>query len=778
MLKRPFCGMAAGLILGIVIAANPFMRWLLAAVLLLGLCAIIWQRKKQMLFYLLAVFCFLCLGWGRYRQEDKLLTGYLPYIEDGSQLYVKGKLDWKEYKNEQYLYYLSSCQIGQNLTSPVSRGNSNQIIVCFDSDVYSIGEILFINGTVKKWNTASNEGNFDEKSFYEAKKIDFKIRKPEVLAVSGKKNVLKEELYQLRERLKEVYLATMSERDSGIMTTMLLGDKSLLEEEVKAVYQKAGIFHLMAISGTHLSVIGMTLYRLLRRIGMGFWSAGTVTAQLMGAYGVMVGMGTSVYRAEFMFCMFLLAQAVGRSYDSLNSLGLAALIILFFSPKQLFYAGFQFSFAAVAGIVWAGNLFSTNETKRAVLPKIWSGIVIQLVTIPIAAWYYYEVPVYAVLVNLLVMPFMGMILLFGIIGVITGIFWIGAAKLLLFPCHLILSGYEQICSAAMRLPYATVITGQPKIWKLLIYYGLLTAIIYWFRKKQKLWEDAEIKVYIPKQFAKAAMTGFVLLCFLFWPMRHSFELDVLDVGQGDGSFLCTESGTTIFIDGGSSDVSQVGKFRILPFLKSKGIRHIDFWFVSHTDADHISGLIEVFEENYKIRNLVFAEGILEDKVYQELVGLAAEAETRIVYMKKGETLRMEAAGLTAVSPECGMGNEDKNTYSLVLLYEEGDFSGIFTGDIDSEVEKKILERGTIGNVDFYKAAHHGSKSSNSREFLQYLKPKIAAVSCSAKNRYGHPGAEAVAHMEESGSQIFYTMQSGQIKVRRKMGRIVVETFRK
>ena len=107
---------------------------------------------------------------------------------------------------------------------------------------------------------------------------------------------------------------------------------------------------------------------------------------------------------------------------------------------------------------------------------------------------------------------------------------------------------------------------------------------------------------------------------------------------------------------------------------------------------------------------------------------------------------------------------DRNGLSMVLLWESGSFSGIFTGDISQSEENKLLESGIVEEVDFYKAAHHGSNSSNSNEFLSRLSPKISVISCGEDNSYGHPGEEAVLHMEDAGSEVFYTMKSGQITI--------------
>lgn len=259
---------------------------------------------------------------------------------------------------------------------------------------------------------------------------------------------------------------------------------------------------------------------------------------------------------------------------------------------------------------------------------------------------------------------------------------------------------------------------------------------------------------------------------------------MLDVGQGDGIYLHTDSGYDIFIDGGSTNVQSVGKYRILPYLKSNGVNEIDYWFVSHTDLDHISGLLEIFDEGYRIRNLVLFRGMMRDESYEKLVSLAKEHGTEICMMSQKDALFSGNAKITAISPGYHAGDEmrnemgtDKNEESLVLLYEEKGFSALFTGDIGEEQEKQILKWGGINDIDFYKAAHHGSKYSNTKSFLDAVSPRISVISCAEKNRYGHPGRAAVENIRDTGSALFYTMEGGQITVTRlKKNELAVQKF--
>jgi competence protein ComEC len=344
---------------------------------------------------------------------------------------------------------------------------------------------------------------------------------------------------------------------------------------------------------------------------------------------------------------------------------------------------------------------------------------------------------------------------------------------------------------------------------LFVYFVLAAAVIVWRKGRHG-------------HFRRWIGIAAVLLVF-FWPQQKEFEVDVLDVGQGDGIYLCSENGVSMFIDGGSSNISSVGTYRILPYLKSKGITHITYWFVSHADSDHISGLEEVIESGYRIDYLVVAKAVVSDAVVASaevsgagdgadasgtednidlatvsgtagaaelsdmdaLAALARSYQIQILTIQENDTFIFDGDTLTCLYPTADTKSEDKNDLSLVLLYENENFSALFTGDISSDVEQKLLNNEAIlalgtgaskAGIDFYKAAHHGSRYSNSSEFLETLTPKIAAISCSSTNNYGHPSVEAVSHMEAVGAEVYYTMKSGQIKVTLEEGEVHVAGY--
>lgn len=329
-----------------------------------------------------------------------------------------------------------------------------------------------------------------------------------------------------------------------------------------------------------------------------------------------------------------------------------------------------------------------------------------------------------------------------------------------------LAGCEEICRFFIRLPGSSVITGKPSPEKIIVYYTILFFMLFLVKRTEK------------KRFLLVWIGLVMMLCS--GNQTKGAEVDFLDVGQGDGIFLQTKEGKGVFVDGGSTDVGKVGRYRILPFLKSRGIRKIELWFVSHADEDHISGLKEILEEGYPIECVVFTENVVRDEAIEKLVQLAEEKGSAIYDMKAGEQVKLEEARFTLLYP-WKEGN-DRNQNSMVLLTEVDGMTGVLPGDIGEGQEKEILAEAKNQKylqkpLVFYKAAHHGADSSNSLEFLEKLKPIVSVISCGENNSYGHPGKNAVHRIEKVGAKVFYTMRSGQIQIKCDEREIIVKKYK-
>lgn len=560
------------------------------------------------------------------------------------------------------------------------------------------------------------------------------------------------------------------------------------------------LYRVKPQTGLHVSFLGMGLYRILRyRLRRTYWMSAATTAVVMLSYAIMTGNGVSTLRAVGMLCIYLIADILGQNYDMLSALGAMILVLLWKNPFLIGYNGFVFSVAAVLGVgagqevilkyvkVCTGKQKEERKAENVLKQKwkeqregLWISLSIQLFTLPLVAYHYYEIPVYAMILNLFVLALVKYLMELGVFGAVGGLLSCGIAKWILVPCGWILWGYEKLCRFFVELPGAQYITGKPDMWQMITYYTGLAAVLFVLYRKLQLAEVQLAKEQYGKQRLTGALYIFVLFAMLFlvlvWPQKKSFEIDFLDVGQGDGIYLCTGDGVAMFVDGGSTDVKNVGQYRILPFLKAKGVRKISCWFVSHTDADHISGLEEVLASGYPVERLIFAEAVKSKEKTKSLAKLAEKAGTIVQYMEADEKLYSKNAVVRCLYPQVTVQSEDINEQCLVFCYEEGGVKALFAGDISSDIEKKILEKNGVEHVQIYKANHHGSRFSNGEEWMQALCPKITVASAGKNNRYGHPSREACERIRASESAFYCTTEYGRLRVRIVDGKLVCDGY--
>lgn len=774
------CQFAFALILGILLAEYGGWRVLVPAAMLATAAVLpqfLKRRYRECALRILMLFIAGALGAGCYVRQERTWKKESQTLLCGQQLDICGTLIRKEQKNERWQLTLAL------------PGYENRVIVSAEDGGYPLGCVLSVKGSVREFNTPRNEGQFNEIQYYKNKKVIGRMYPEEVTCIRAPSGIYfwREGLYQMRVRLCAVYEACLPVQAAGIMSTMAVGEKTFLDADVRTLFQRAGISHILAISGMHISMIGMGIYTLLRRCRQPYVCSALATACMLLSYGMMIGMGVSASRAIGMFLIYLLAQCLGRGYDICAALAVLAVVLLTDDPFLLHDVSFQFSFLAVFAVVTAGMVLPKKVPEQegsgrvyGLLYPICAALLLQLFTLPLVAYDYYELPLFALFLNLLLLPYLGVALGFGLAGGCMGMLSLPLARFFLVPCRIVLSVYVWVCGAVEKLPFSSVVCGRPSAGKLLLYYGMLCILLLMVEYFKKRGADRETGSLCGCLTVGAAL----LFTILLHVPSGGFEIDYLDVGQGDGSLLRTDDGIVCFVDGGSADVSGVGTYRILPFLKSKGIRRVDYWLLSHLDEDHVSGFYEALESGYPVGAVIIAEQMPEDEEKTRLLETLSMYEVPVITVCAGEDMQLHKndrtesadAMLRFLAPDGTTPIGDRNGASLVCLYEDAHVRALWTGDVGRQQEEWLLAGGRLPEIDIYKAAHHGSEYSNSEGFLKALLPKLSVISCAEKNRYGHPGAEAVEHMEAAGSRILYTMKSGRIRVRRMEDGLTVEEF--
>lgn len=666
------------------------------------------------------------------------------------------------------------------------------------------GERIQVSGVLDRFSLPGNPGQFDEYSYYKSKGIHYILWAEELKVLPIEAPLGKRALFDLRERLSYVYSRLLPEKEAQTLKAMVLGKRDELSLEVKETYQKAGLGHLLAISGLHISIAAMAFYQLIfllkgsRRMA----AAGGVLALFF--YGALTGFSISASRAVIMLFLSLVAQMTGRSYDRENALAFSALWLLLEQPARVFQSGFLLSFGAALGAgsvypileeAFAGNKKKKTKNSgagkeagkpgRSFLSWCYHAVVFQiavnLVTLPVILWFTYEIPVYGMVLNIFLVPLMSLITGVGLLAGFVGMISLSLGRFVIGIVWLLLKLYEITAEFSLRLPFALWNPGRPALWKIVFYAGGMLLILTVLKKGEK--EQKSNGKTIKKTIRRIVKTRSgrtinekwrqrkllavgIMACLVFLlllPQKiKGLEVTFLDVGQGDGAFLQCEEGISCLIDGGSSSVKQVGEYRILPFLKYKGKKNPDYIFVSHMDEDHINGVCELIEKGCG-KCLVLSADLKEEEKALALAEKAARQGMRIWWIQAGEGIRKGKLTIRCLAPDNIYTGNNDNAASMTLLVQYGNFCGLFTGDLEKEGEEALLRK-ELPDCDFLKVAHHGSNNATSEEFLEHIRPEIAVISCGKDNSYGHPGKELLERLSNAGCQVYITYETGAVTI--------------
>lgn len=637
----------------------------------------------------------------------------------------------------------------------------------------AMGSFVLMEGKFYAFSHATNPGEFDAAAYYCTLGRQGRLMQAVLQAEGGKGNAFREGLYQCRCYLSLLLRACCPEREAGVLGAMLLGEKGFLDEEIKGLYQRNGIVHILAISGLHLSLLGMGFYKAMNCLRVPKAVSIILTIVLMYSYGVMTGMGVSIVRAFIMFSMKLAAQLLGRSYDLFSAMMTAALFILVRQPLYLFHSGFLFSFGAICGIGFLPAVSVHFPEKPKCLKALLTGAWISLSTLPVYLCFYYEFPPYSVLLNLLVIPCMGIVLASGVFALFAASLSVTLGRLAVRPGIMVLSLYEKCCGFCADLPGQRWITGRPANLQVVCFLLILVMLAVFARKLKKR-----------HFFTGVAVSAAILLLRL----PAGFELTFLDVGQGDCIYLSAPGGRHILIDGGSSDKSDVAEYQLLPFLKYKGVSSLDAVFITHPDSDHENGIRGMLksgdESGVRIGMVVLPDVAAESRNenYLSLAALAKEKGVPLRFISCGDSMSLGKVMLTCIHPQKGYENQDTNAYSTVLYLVYGEFSALLTGDIEGEGEELVTKRLYLhdplptGRITLLKVAHHGSRNSTTEAFLDFTRPQTALISAGRDNSYGHPHGETLERLQRQGCRIYQTARSGAVTFRVRQERVYAEEY--
>jgi competence protein ComEC len=557
-------------------------------------------------------------------------------------------------------------------------------------------------------------------------------------------------------------------RHGPLADALLLGRRETLDRALADRFAQTGLVHLLAISGTHVALLGAVFVLIGRMLRLSRTRVAWLTIALIAAYLALIGAPASAVRSGIMMALALLATVLQRPSASLPIVSAAALVILAVQPMAALDPGFQLSFAGVLGIILLRGAmlrriperWRRNPAARWTAESLVVSVAAFVTTAPVVAHHFGQVAPVSIIANLPAIPLSSLALVgVGAAAVLEPVAP-PVARLVADGAGLALNLLNGVVDVALLVPGGHAAVSRPRWWL----WGLAGLAFL-------LAMDATARMRDRVRWAVALMSSaaaFLLLPFAGTALDGGLELAFIDVGQGDAVALRTPSGRWLLIDAGERDDGwDAGQRRVLPFLRARGARRIEAMVLTHPHADHIGGAAAVM--NGMPVGRVIEPGVpVGSPIYLQTLRAAEARGVAWSAARQDRALHIDGVEILFLWPPVDVldAPPDANDISVGVRVRYGGFSAVLTGDAPAWVEERMIERyGTIAlNADVLKAGHHGSRTSSSAAFLDAVRPELVVVSAGARNRYGHPHREVLSRLHARGIGIARTDQDGTVRI--------------
>ena len=622
----------------------------------------------------------------------------------------------------------------------------NIILYTGQYENFQENSIIKVRGNVADNQLTKNRMLFNYENYLRSKKLKASVF-AECDAVIIKKNysLLNNISSKFRNYTEKTFYSNLNKKNADIILSIILGDVNYLEDEIYDNIKVMGLAHIFAVSGTHI----VLMYVFLINVFKFFFSrrvSWILSWCIIWFYGFLIGFPLSVMRALVMFTLLFGSEVLYRKYNSLNSIGLAALVLTVYNPFWIFDAGFLLSFSASMSFILYSNYIKTRST---VFKTVYMYLFLQIFTLPVIIYYFNFVPVMGVVYNLLLLPIFTVIMIYGFILLILNSFF---HIILIVPFKIfdyILYSLRYIIDISDKFAYNGLSFPTMSICHIMFYYMALFFMIYLHNNK----------TCRCKKYGIAAIISFYSITYIAFPMMDdSFYLNIADVGQGLFTTI-KYKGANIIYDCGSNSTKQMGEYIAVPYLTKRGITEVDAIFISHWDDDHYSGLNDVLSSHIKVNNIFSSNNNGNFYVKELYAGY---------HMKYDDNLSMEI-----LWPYKDLVLNNTNNSSLVISLKYKNRNILIPGDIEEEAEYAIYNNLNI--YDIVLIPHHGSNTSSTVQFVDAVRPKLAVLSY-GRNFYGIPHQEVISRYENAGSKIFSTFGQGEINIVLKDDNLYYNTY--
>lgn len=776
-MKRPFLHIFIFYTLGIIFI-NLFkvnissVKLLLLLNLLIGVVVLIFKKKAAYIkaTILIALFLIGILTTNHSVEKNKLPEFFDRKVR---AIGVIKELTTKDDLYERYILHIEKIKYNEK----TFKIDEKIIFNIYDKTDLLLGDKIITDIDINEPNRNTNPKLFNYKLHLESKNIFATAstsNKSNIKIVTrGNLSSFNKLSIKVKGQIIKSLDKSLSEKNSSMIKSIVLGDEGFLSKDNINSFRRLGLSHILAVSGLHIGIIfGFIIYFLdLLKIHKN--TAMMTAILIIWIYAGLIGFPPSVIRASFMFSFLAIGKIIHCRYDSLNILALAGFLMLVYRPMWVMSVGFQLSFMATFTILLflkpMGDIINIKNKKlKSAITVI---LTAQIGLLPISLYYFNEFQILSILSNLIIAPILTLGIVIGFLIIGASIISINLSRFIGVFGNLVLNLSNFIVGIFDKFTRFNLIMKSPMILEIAFYY-LALLIVFKIIDLRKINKNIKKFCYI---------NFFIILIYSLVIEVNDREVSVefIDVGQGD-SCLVRYGGKNILIDTGGNNFGNfdIGENILLPYLRKTGVKTIDGVFLSHFHADHVKGLMPLFGK-MKLKTIFIGYKSPENELYRDIIKLSNKHRVKTKVINKGDTLKLDKdVSIEVLHPTRNVSSyQGENDKSLVFILKVHNKELLFTGDIEEKSEDYIIKTSKKTSIDIIKTAHHGSKTSSKKEFIEFFNPKIAIIQV-GKNSFGHPGPQTLKKFKENNTKIYRNDRSGLITVEINKQRMYIEGYLK